>query len=162
MTRPELTRPDDGLPVLSHKDPLHGDSGVSARMRLELAFLDEGAPAPASPARDERNGPTLLVVAAEADLRRYVRECLHERLDLQVCDAATIDAAVALAAHREPALLIVDEPERGATAMLPEVHAIVLVDELPRGIADANSRVRLLARPFSADTLVNEVARLIG
>ena len=52
----------------------------SPRVRLEVAFLDadQAAPAPApSPAADERACLTVLVVAAEVDVRRYVRECLR-------------------------------------------------------------------------------------
>jgi hypothetical protein len=137
--------------------------GPSARVRLELAFLDAGRTVPESPptAHGERSGPTLLVVAAEADLRRYVRECLRERAELQVVDAATVDAAVALAAQHRPELLVVDEPERDVLAALPHLGAILLVDEVPRGTSGAGPRVRLLARPFSAGALVAEVSRLI-
>jgi hypothetical protein len=140
------------------------DGGPSARVRLELAFLDDGRVVPASPppALGERSGPTLLVVAAEGDLRRYVRECLRERADLQVVDAATVDAAVALAAQLRPELIVVDEPERDVLAALPHLGAILLVDEVPRGASGAGPRVRLLARPFSADALMSEVARLSG
>src|SRR3954470_2960782 len=103
--------------------PRDGDGGredgvlpgpPSPRVRLEIAFLDadQAAPAPAAPAAlDERNRLTVLVVAAEPDVRRYVRECLRERTDLRVLDAETVTAAVMLAAHHSPELLIVDEPE---------------------------------------------------
>jgi hypothetical protein len=140
------------------------DGGPSARVRLELAFLDAGGAVPESPppALGERSGPTLLVVAAEADLRRYVRECLRDRADLRVIDAATVDAAVSLASQLEPALLVVDERARGVLGALPHLDAILLVDEVPRGESGAAPRVRLLAQPFSADALVSEVARLIG
>ena len=70
---------------------------------MEVAFLDadQAAPAPASPAAlDERTCLTVLVVAAEADLRRYVRECLRERTDLRLLEAATVAEAVTLAAAR--------------------------------------------------------------
>ena len=140
------------------------DGGPSARVRLELAFLDDGRAVPTSPppALGERSGPTLLVVAAEGDLRRYVRECLRERADLRLVDAATVDAAVALAAQLRPELLVVDEPERDVLAALPHLGAILLVDEVPRGESGVGPRVRLLARPFSAEALVSEVARLGG
>src|SRR6185295_10957429 len=58
----------------------------STRVQLEVAFLDadETGPAPAGPVvLDERRRLTVLVVAAEADVRRYVRECLRERVDLR-------------------------------------------------------------------------------
>jgi DNA-binding NarL/FixJ family response regulator len=133
-------------------------------VRLELAFLDEGRAVPASPPPTigERSGPTLLVVAAEADLRRYVRECLRERADLRVVDAATVNDAVAIAGQLRPELLVVDEPERDVLVMLPHLGAILLVDDVPRETPGADRRVRLLARPFSADALVSAVARLSG
>src|SRR5215213_1033441 len=87
----------------------------SPRVRLEVELLDADQDAPAPDplaALDERTCLTVLVVAAEADLRRYVRECLRERTDLRLLDAATVAAAVALAAHQLPKLLVVDEPER--------------------------------------------------
>ena len=58
---------------------------ASPRVQLEVAFLDgdEAAPAPTpATALNERLHLTVLVVAAESDLRRYVRECLRERTDL--------------------------------------------------------------------------------
>jgi hypothetical protein len=48
----------------------------SSRVRLEIEFLDadQSAPAPTAPAAlDDGIRMTALVVAAEADLRRYVR-----------------------------------------------------------------------------------------
>lgn len=152
-----MTRPGD---VALERD----DDRPSARVSLELAFLDAGRvlPAAAPPVVGERGGPTLLVVAAEPDLRRYVRECLRDRADLSVVDAATVGGAVALAEQLRPELLVVDEPERDVLAALPHLAAILLVDEVPRGASGASSRVRLLARPFSADALVAEVARLMN
>jgi hypothetical protein len=140
------------------------DGRPSARVRLELAFLDAGPAVPASPPPPlgERGGPTLLVVAAEIDLRSYVRECLRERADLQVVDAATVDAAVVLGAQLRPVLVVVDEPERDVLDALPHLDAILLVDEMPRAGSPAGPRVVLLARPFSADALLSEVARRIG
>ena len=123
-----MTRPGD--------EPFEADDGrPSARVRLELAFLDAGGALSASaPQVDgEGSGPILLVVAAESDLRRYVRECLRDRAELVVVDAATVDGAVSLAERLRPALLVVDEPERDVLAALPHLGAILLVDEVPRG-----------------------------
>lgn len=137
----------------------------SSRVRLEVAFLDadQAAPAPGPPgAPDERICLTVLVVAAEADLRRYVRECLRERTDLRLVEAATVGAAVALAADESPAFLVVDEPERDVVARLSLLRAIVIVDDVPRGSAASGARLRLLARPFTAETMLGEVGRLLG
>jgi hypothetical protein len=142
---------------MREKDP-------SPRVRLEVAFLDadQAAPAPAPPAAlDERACLTAVVVAAEADLRRYVRECLRERTDLRLIEAATVTAAVALAAHYSPDLLVVDDPERDVLVRLPQVRAIVIVDDVPHGARGVGTRVRLLARPFTAEELVAEVGRLL-
>ena len=136
----------------------------SPRVRLEVAFLDadQAAPAPApSAATDERACLTVLVVAAEVDLRRYVRECLRERSDLRLLEAATITTAVTLAADCSPDLLVVDEPERDVLALLSQLRAIIIVDDVPRGAPGFGTHVRLLARPFTAERLVAEVSDLL-
>jgi hypothetical protein len=137
---------------------------LSQRVRLELAFLDADrpAPAPAPPALDERMRLTVLVVAGEADLRHYVRECLRERPDVRVIEAATVAGAVELAVLHPPELLIVAEPERDVVAALPRAGAILLVDDVRHGASVSGARLRLLALPFTADELVAEVGRLIG
>jgi hypothetical protein len=132
---------------------------------LEVAFLDADhtAPAPAPPtALDERAGLTVLVVAAEADLRRYVRECLRERTDLRLLEAATVTAAVTLAGYYSPELLVVDEPQSGVLVTLPHLRAIVIVDDVPHGAPASGTRLRLLVRPFTAEGLVAEVGQLLG
>jgi len=135
----------------------------SPRVRLEVAFLDadQTAPAPASPALDEQPCLTVLVVAAEADVRRYVRECLRERTDLHVLEAATLTQAVALAENHFPELLVVDEPESDVLVTLSHLRAIVIVDDVPHGASPPASRRRLLARPFTAESLVREVSQLL-
>jgi len=137
----------------------------SPRVRLEVAFLDadQAAPAPAqSSSADERACLTVLVVAAEADLRRYVRECLRERSDLRLLEGATVSAAVTLAADHSPDLLVVDEPERDVLATLSHLRAVLIVDDVPRGAQALGSHVRLLSRPFTAERLVAEVSQLLG
>ena len=107
----------------------------SPRVRLEVAFLDADQAAPAaapSPTADGRACLTVLIVAAEVDLRRYVRECLREQADLRVLEAATVPAAVTLAADCSPDLLVVDEPERDVLAILSELSAIIIADDVPR------------------------------
>ena len=131
---------------------------------MEVAFLDadQSAPAPIPPsALDERTCLTVLVVAAEADFRHYVRECLRERADLRLLEAATVTDAVALAKHHLPELLVVDEPEIDVLVALPKLRAVVIVDDVPRGVPGVAIR-RLLARPFTAERLVAEVGRLLG
>ena len=132
---------------------------------MEVAFLDadQAAPAPVPPAAlDERTRLTVLVVAAEADLRRYVRECLRERTDLRVLEASTVAGAVTLSASASPGLLVVDAPERDVLTALPELRAVMIVDDVPRDASASEARVRLLARPFTAGGLVEEVSRLLS
>ena len=143
---------------MREKDP-------SPRVRLEVAFLDadQAAPAPAPPAAlDERTCLTVLVVAAEADFRRYVRECLRERTDVRVVEATTVTAAVPLAGVYSPELLVVDGPQRDVVVTLSQLRAIVIVDDVPRGGPGGKTRLRLLARPFTAEGLVAAVGQLLG
>ena len=140
----------------------------SARVRLEVALLDADqtapSPTPHAPAAASGERPclTVLAVAAEADLRRYVRECLRERADLRVVEAASVTDAVAIAAASAVVLLVVDEPEREVIEKLAGLPAIVIVDELPRRAPDSELSRALLPRPFTADTLMTEVNRLLA
>jgi hypothetical protein len=134
----------------------------SRRVRLEVEFLDaEAAPAPRAPLApdDERTGRTVLVVSGETDFRGYVVECLRDRADLRVLEAATVASAVALSAQYSPSLLIVDEPERAVVAILSQVRTIVIVDDVPHG--ERTTGPRLLARPFTAEGLLAEVDQLL-
>ena len=137
----------------------------SARVRLEVAFLDadEAAPTPAAVwTHDERPRLTALVVAAEVDVRRYVRECLRERVDVRLLEAGTASAASALAASVAPDLLIVDDSEFVVLATELPARTIVLVDDVPHDSHHAATNVRLLARPFTADGLLAEVRWFLG
>ena len=140
----------------------------SPRVRLEIALLDADrtAPAPDSRASPTTSGEppslTVLAVAAEADVRRYVRECLRERTDLRVVEAASVSAAIAIAGATSPDLLVVDEPESDAVGALAYLPVIVIVDELPRGVPASGPRCSLLPRPFTAETLMTEVTRLLA
>jgi hypothetical protein len=102
------------------------------------------------------------VVAAEADLRRYVRECLRDRVEATVLEAASVPQALTVAAHESLALLVVDIPERDVLVALSHVRAILIVDDLPRHARPFGPRIRFLARPFSADGLVAEVSGLLA
>ena len=56
--------------------------------------------------------------------------------------------------------LIVDEREGAILAVLSRLRAILLVDDVPR-CAPPDARLRLLARPFSAERLLAEVGPLL-
>ena len=131
----------------------------SARVRLEIAFLDDSDTQPRNETADDgRPRLAVLVVAADADVRRYVGECLRPRTDLRVSEAPNIRAATERANVTPPDLVIVDE--RDGLEGLSHLRAIVLVDEIPYGAATA-SRIRLLTRPFSAEQLASEVEHLL-
>ena len=126
-----------------------------------IAWGDLGTPlAPHPPAR----------VRLEADLRHYVRECLRECAGRRIVEAATIAAAVALAAVHPPACLVLDEPERDVPRALAPHRAVLLLDDaphdmprdMPRDAPWSSSRLRLLARPFTARELVAAVDGLVG
>lgn len=137
----------------------------SQRVRLEIECLDadQAAPSPAPAAEIDDGGRlTVLVVAAEADFRRYVRECLRERTDLRLLEAATVGAAVALAAYDAPAVLVVDEPEGDVVTALPGARAIIVVDDVPPSPPMPHARLRFITRPFSAQGLIAEVVSLLA
>ena len=138
---------------------------LSARVRLEVAFLDadyaSAAPAPLV-AIDERACQTVLVVTAEADLRGYIRECLRERRDLRVVEAVTVIAAAAVAANYSPNFLVVDEPQGEVVVALSELPAIVIIEDAPGNAPASGTRIRRLARPFTAVELLTEVGELMG
>ena len=132
----------------------------SARVRLEVAFLDDAAvsePVPA--ARDEPSRFTALIVAADPDVRRYLGECLRVRTEIRVYEAATIPAAAEIISQTRTDFLIVDRSE--GLEGLPHLRTIVIVDEVPYGVSTRRSRIRLLARPFSAEQLALEVDQLL-
>ena len=135
-------------------------SNPSAGVRLEVAILaaDQTTSADvAAVASDEPVRLTVLVLAAEADVRRYVRECLRDCTDVRVLDTASVAVALTLEAQASPQLLIVDAPQSDLLVALPRVRALLIVDDEPRREQLAGARVRFLARPFTADQLVAEV-----
>ena len=136
----------------------------SARVRLEVAFLDtDEVPATSALPSTHDEGPrlTVLVVAGEADIRRYVRECLAELVDVRLLEAATAAAGVGLAETFLPDFLIADESDGDGAASLSHLRAIILVDDVPHGAPQGPHR-RLLARPFSAGELLAEIGKLLG
>jgi hypothetical protein len=90
-----------------------------------------------------------------------VGECLRERTDLRLVEAAT-SRRPSLSRRRTRRRFVVDEPERDVVAALAQLRAIVIVDDVPRGAAATAERVRLLARPFTAEGLLAEVVDLLG
>lgn len=55
-----------------------------------------------------------------------------------------------------------DEPESDVVVTLSQLRAIVIVDGVPHGALASGTRLRLFARPFTAEGLVAELGRLLG
>jgi DNA-binding response OmpR family regulator len=132
----------------------------SARVRLEVAILagDQASPvADPGVASDGHGRLTVLVVATDADVRRYVRECLRECADVRVLEAMSVTMALTVEARTAPHILVVDAPQSEVLVALPGVRAVVIVDDAPCRAQASDARVRFLARPFSTDQLVAEI-----
>jgi hypothetical protein len=52
--------------------------------------------------------------------------------------------------------------DRDVLVALSQLRAIVIVDDVPPGAPGVGTRLRLLARPFTAEGLVAEVGQLLG
>ena len=113
---------------------------------------DQPAPMPTPDIGDRQQRHTVLVVAADADVRRHVRECLRDRVDLHVLDAPTVAIAEQLAAAHRPHLLIVDPRDAAVLSAIADVRAVVLMDDVPPHTRP-NDRIVTLMRPFGRHDL---------
>ena len=145
------------------RDPDDRAPSLSARVRLEVELLasDQPASLPAPAVGDERLQHTVLVVAGDADVRRYVRECLRDRTDLRVVEAATIAMATQRAALQPPALLIVDGRDAAILDAIADVRAVVIADDVSTK-TPSTSRVVTLLRPFGGQDLEALVDALLS
>ncbi|MEO8621887.1 MAG: hypothetical protein ABI625_12530 [bacterium] len=135
----------------------------SARVQLEVAFLDDtGSVAPDPAAREEPARFTVLVVSSDSDVRRYVGECFRTRRDIRVLEVATGAEAVGLAEYTAPDLLIVDESESRMLTRFSALPVIVMADDAPCAVDATHTRIRVLFRPFSAERLMVEVERILA
>jgi DNA-binding NtrC family response regulator len=151
---------EDGAP-----DGAGAPPSDSPRVRLEVAILAAEPPAPAPVVSAAGAGAdsmrTVLVAAADADLRGYVRECLRERTDLRAMEAATPADAANFIEHDTLHLLIVDSRLAALTELLPAVPALLISDGTD-GTGAARSWPTRIASPFSERSLLEAVARLLG
>ena len=135
----------------------------SSRVRLEVAFLDadQSAPVPGTPAVvDERACLTVLVVAAEADLRSYIGNASRAQ-DLRVLEAASVAAAVALAACTSRRRCSWWTRRRGTSSLGSPTPRHRHRRRRATRRSAPGTRVRLLARPFTAEGLAAEVDRVL-
>ena len=110
---------------------------------------------------DESQRHTVLLVAEDADVRRYVRECLRDRADLRVVEASAVAIAEQLAAVHRPRLLIVDGRDAAVLRTIEDVHAVLIADDVPLD-ATPSGRVVTLVRPFGGRDLEALVDALLS
>ena len=154
-------------PPLEDDDAARDDSdrapSPSPRVRLEVELLasDQPAPLPAPAVADQGQRRTVLVVAGDTDVRRHVRECLRDRADLRVLEAASIGVATRLAALHPPDLLIVDAPDAGILETIVDARAVLMADDVALSTTP-DARVAALARPFGRQELEALVDELLS
>ena len=139
----------------------------SARVRLEAELLTTqlaaDRPINAGEAAVENAGRvrTVLLVAADAELRHYVRECVHDVPQVRLIEASSPVDALEMTRRTMPNALIVDRSAASLLTSLADVRAIVITDE-PGGITlRRGARLVLLSEPFRRESLALEVERLV-
>ena len=117
----------------------------------------------------------VLVVAAEADMRTYVRRCLAQVTSIQVMEAPDVPGMRGIARAMPPNLIVVDvdgEPAGSAVDRMlggqPElvnVPVLVITDETPGSdretIGSGTASRAILVKPFNSRRLCAEVHRLL-
>ena len=117
----------------------------------------------------------VLVVAAEADMRTYVRRCLAQVASVQVMEAPDVPGMRGIARAMPPDLIVVDvdgapagsavDRMVGEQPELANVPVIVITDEGPGGnsqmIGSGTASGTILVKPFNARRLCAEVHRLL-
>ena len=118
----------------------------------------------------------VLVVAAEADMRTYVRRCLAHVTSIQVMEAPDVSGMRGIARAMPPDLIVIDvdgEPAGyavdrmlGGQPELVSVPLLVITDEAPGSdrerMGSGPSSRTVLVKPFNARRLCNEVHRLLN
>ena len=137
---------------------------ASARVELELAILaSDLAQAPQSRSEDAvtPQRATVFVVAADADLRSYVRLAL-ERAEYRVLDAATSSRAALLGTGSHVSVVITADPT--TLGDFPTTPAILLAeDDADDGVRpDGHSELAIIVGPFQPRQLIDRVERLVS
>jgi DNA-binding NtrC family response regulator len=150
-------RRDDELPPPS----------LSPQVQLEIAILAAEMAAPAHAPAAQPHARSVLIIAADADLRRYIADCLSENRELHVAAAGSVADAVVCAQQQPPQLILVDAPNVHTREQFHGTCTIVVVDELPAAaqrVSDASTTapVAYITRPFNARSLLELVDRLLA
>jgi len=167
----DLQTPDDGQGETgSSSDPAWLEASI-----LASASDDAKAMSPGRGAVGDVEQGMVLVMAAEADMRTYVRRCLAQVASIQVMEAPDAQGMRGIARAMQPNLIVVDvdgEPAGSAVDRmlgrqpeLADVPMIVITDEAPGNdygtIGSGTASAAILVKPFNARRLCAEVHRLL-
>jgi DNA-binding NtrC family response regulator len=145
----------------------------SDRLWLEVELLASTG-TPDTPHREARGGATVMIIAHDADMRTYIRDCLAMPW-LRTVEAADLVAAEALIEGGAPELLVLDVGSGAATdPTLAEVEAIPGLAGLPRVLitdevldpeqarTTPTGARAVVMKPFNARRLRDDVVRCLG
>jgi CheY-like chemotaxis protein len=153
----------------------------SDRVRLEVSILasasEDGVPETADEAPGTRPDlRTVLVVAAESDMRIYVRRCLRRQGGLHVVEAADGVSALRAGRRAPPDIIIldVDGHPLAANALVDTLRSegvfagvplVIISDEETEDaklrLASGPAQSAILVKPFNARQLCAEVERML-
>jgi DNA-binding response OmpR family regulator len=154
----------------------------SDRVRLEVSILSSASDDGAPEAEDEASGTrpdlrTVLVVAAESDMRIYVRRCLRRHGGIHVVETADRVSAVRAGTLTPPDIIILDAdgPQPAAKALVgalrsegafASVPLLIISDEEEHDAelrhGSSVTRSAILVKPFNSSQLCAEVERMLG
>jgi len=114
---------------------------------------------------------TVLVVAADPDMRAYVRQCLVHVTAVRVVEASNAATVARAVQSAIPQLVVVDvdgDPGRssverllGRSTALQFVPMIMITDDFHHGDRSGHGPAAILVKPFNARRLCAEVHRLL-
>lgn len=143
--------------------PKRGTPDYAAAVRMQVARLAalHAASVAAAPPTAPEVIKTVMVVAACAQVRKVVRDCLAESGWVRVTEAASVEEATSLLAEGAPDLMLVDHPERAVLSMPGAEHVLLISSEVPRSHEMPRQLVGLLARPLKGERVSSKVLSLL-
>jgi len=150
----------------SSSDPARLEASILASSTDDARALDAAGPAEDEPAR------TVVVVAGDADMRIYLRQCLVQVTSIRVLEAADVPRLQRIVRSAVPDLVVLDldgdpalERVLGRHAGLNTVPLIIISDELPKeydGVRSRQAPYSVLVKPFNSRRLCAEVHRVLS